>query len=117
MMIAALVIAQQAIIARGHLAGEAIVLEILAYVLWAEHWLMDDQLVVDVLGQILDAHNMVIFEATHILMGVIAAIAKKVGAVVATRNGLLFALARCAHNVLGLQIGEVQYIGHDIVAG
>jgi len=116
-MVAALVIAQQAIVARGHLAGEAVVLEILAHVLAAAHRLVDDQLVVDVLRQVLDSHHMVILEAAHILVGIVAAVAQEVGAVVAPRNGLLFALARGAHNVLRLQVGEVQYVGHDVVAG
>lgn len=117
MMIAALVLAKQAIIAGGYLACKAIVFEILVDVLATADGLVYDELVVlNVLLEILDADHLMILKAAHVFVRIIAAIAQKVGAIVATRYGLLLAFARGARYVLRFEIGQIQYIGHNIVA-
>lgn len=74
-MVAALVVTEQAVVAGRHPAGEAVVLQILAHMLPAAHRLVYDQLVVDVLLQVLDPNDLMVLEATHVLVRIVAAAA------------------------------------------
>lgn len=112
-VLGALVVHDQALVADRSFTAVAKVLQVFGRVDAAVERLVDGHR----LGVGLQHNHLMLLEAPHRSVSVVAAGAKEVGTVVASRNRLLLALARRAHERADVDGGKVQDVRQDEVEG
>lgn len=109
-----LVLADQALIAHRNLTVEAKVLQVLRGMNATVQRLMDSDLLGG-LAQIFQLHNLMVLEATHIPVSIVATSAQEIGTIVAARDGHFLALARSTSQHRWFNCRQIQYVGQDVV--
>lgn len=110
-MFAALMLDNQALVADGRLTAIAEILQVLGGVHTAVERLMNRHR----FRVGLQYNDLMLLKAAHRSMGIVTACAQEIGTVVAARNRLLLALARCAHQCADVDGGEIQNVRENEV--